>query len=320
MAVDDKYSIVDMDDAHKAILGFKEVRGQHFYGMTDSGQGGDPDDLVKFPIGATDHKVIYGSRQPMPKTTRNPALEMPSVTAMKYMGQLPTKKISIETVIPKPVAVFLHSGHGAGSTAFNISTFSSIFGGDMQLTDAVARMLTGGTVSTLGNAGSTLGGHITDVTSGITNLLGGSATSLINLTKPDQTIPFLSSLSTMLSSGQQLYSNDTFATGLTVAHEVSTFLNSLTGSSNYGSLLSNLSQFQGLNTTQLNSLLQGGISGAIPQLLNSALSSFGNLGQAFNGATDLLGNIAGVINPVTTAPSTGRKTVLAHMVMPEGMF
>lgn len=239
-------------DIIMAIRGMLMNDGQyHFSTKSQQGSGDDAQTLDK-TIGATLYKIKNGERQPMNKTIKNPMLEAPTAMAQRYFGQLPQFKVSMDAVMPKIAGIFHEAQQGAGMSGFNFSNLSNFAGGAMQLTDAISTIMTGGETSGLSNAASTMTTAMQGLTSIVADLTGAQAHSLIDLTQPSQSIPFMSAMSQALGGASStIFSTDIFSTGYTIAAEVNQYLQQQSGGSiQYSNILNQIA-----NETQINNIV-----------------------------------------------------------------
>lgn len=281
MAVKEE-TIKTVFDVAEAKLGYKFNQGQHFYG----GDVASNDDPVEKVIGATVYKIKNGQRLPTNVQTNNPALEMPSKLGMTLFGQSPIWKIAMDQVIGKKVGVFGNATNGAGLSGFNFTNLP-IFGGSMQMTDAIATMMTGGNTS--GLSSGLLVSHINDVVSQVGSLVGASGASLIELNNKDHAIPFLNALSTVFGGGSSGFSIDTFANGMKLAQAATDYLTNLAGGQvAYGKILENVG------------------SAALGQV------------SAATSSVNVLGGVVGA--PVVPPVVKQGTQILAHIIKAQGQF
>lgn len=257
MAIQEQ-EIKTLFDLAEAKLGFKHNKGQHFFGGDQNANS----DAIEKIMGATVYKIKNGTRLPSNVQTNNPALEAPGKLGMTLFGQSPIWKVAMDQVIPKTVGVFGNAVNGAGLSGFNFTNLP-IFGGSMQLTDAISKIMTGGNTS--GLSSGLLVNHIKDVVSQVSSLVGASGSSLIELNNKDHVIPFMNAFATVLGGGTNGFTIDTFAAGMKLAQSATDFLTSQAGGSvAYGKILENVgSAALGQVSAATNSIdALGGIVGA----------------------------------------------------------
>lgn len=238
------FDIHDIISGKRAMPPDAGINGQFYYGMVKNADA-EAGQLLDKIQGATIYKIKNGQRQPMPQTTKNPMLETKSVMAQRFFGALPQWKAAMDSVFAKMVAVFRAPQQGAGLSAFNFSNMAS-FSNPMMLVDAVAgNMLSGTALSSGQMADASIINPILSAASNISSMLGAQLHSVIDLTQPDQMIPFMNAFSSNAAqqSGLGLFSNDVFSEGLQIASAVQQHLAQLAGGqSQYSAILDAVAQ------------------------------------------------------------------------------
>lgn len=226
-----------LGDIKDMIAGYAHKAQAEFFGSKQS-HPGNPSDTLAEIMGATLAKLKNGQRQPMNKTARNPMEEESTAMAMKYFGQGPTHKISIDNVFPKIIGVFSAEQGGAGASSFNFSNLPS-FGGSMQLVDVIAKVVTGGGVL---SADSGMIPSVLAMADQVKSIVGGGVDlhTMVDMSRPDHMIPMMNAMSSAFGAQDtpDLFGEDIFQQGYLLAGDVQGHLASLVGgSASYSKIL-----------------------------------------------------------------------------------
>lgn len=168
-------------DIISLIKGHTTIDLHHFFGNNSTAQGPQKDDPTDY-VGGTHPFIKNGKRNPMSQTTNNPNLMLPTVMAMRFLGQFAKIKSTMDQVITRPLAVFPNPTNGAAMSAYNFMN-NKTFNQGISLQNITATVLLGSqALASQITQGHQLFDSISNLASGIGSFAGSiPGSQILNL-------------------------------------------------------------------------------------------------------------------------------------------
>ena len=139
--------------------------------------------------------IVLGQSIPTQKQTNNPLLKEPSYIGKAFFGESAVGLPAFDQVFSKKIAMFQESSGSIATSSFMFQNTG--MGKSQTLTDGISRILTGSSSNNLGTKTKTL---VESITNDVSNLLGSDINTMVELSREDNAIPVMISLSTRISN------------------------------------------------------------------------------------------------------------------------
>jgi len=162
-------------------------------------------------------QLVLGQSVPPSVICRNPMMQPPSYAGRAFFGEGMTPRMSSDQMFCRRIATFPSNPAGSGLMSFQMQNFGS-FGGGLSITNMLSLVTLGTPVApTVGS----LGLQIASLASNISSIMGGSTSSIVDVRRSDNAIPFMIAASAALTGDTKSpFSTSVFSTGWKVASSV----------------------------------------------------------------------------------------------------
>lgn len=163
-------------------------------------------------------KLVLGQSVPPSVTCRNPMMQPPSYAGRAFFGEGMTPRMSVDQMFCRRIATFPSNPAGSGLMSFQMQNFGSFGGGGLSITNMLSLVTLGTPVAPTGGS---LGLQIASLASNISSIMGGPVSSIVDVRRSDNAIPFMIATSAALTGDTRCpFSTSVFSTGWKVAASV----------------------------------------------------------------------------------------------------
>lgn len=197
----------------------------YFFNMVKPATG-EAIDFKSF-LGGTIPKTEDGKRIPMNKQANNPALTAPTVTGMKFFGQLPLFKAAVDQLHAKKIGVFPTATHGAGMNAFDFQN-NDLFKSADSLMNIVGKIMFGAQAGNIKDESHQLFNPLKALADQVGKGGGADSKTQINPSGDAQKLIQMCAAG-FTKDGKNPFSGSALSDGVSMAKDVSQYIKKLTG-------------------------------------------------------------------------------------------
>lgn len=197
----------------------------YFFNMVKPATG-EAIDFKSF-LGGTIPKTEDGKRIPMNKQANNPALTAPTITGMKFFGQLPLFKAAVDQLHAKKIGVFPTATHGAGMNAFDFQN-NDLFKSADSLMNIVGKIMFGAQAGNIKDESHQLFNPLKALADQVGKGGGADSKTQINPSGDAQKLIQMCAAG-FTKDGKNPFSGSALSDGVSMAKDVSQYIKKLTG-------------------------------------------------------------------------------------------
>lgn len=166
-------------------------------------------------MGSFMSEMIMGQRIATSTLANNPMLTAPSYAGKSFFGEAPVSLPAVDQVFCRRVGAFGTTTGGSGTVSFGMQNFASM-GGSLSIASVVSMLSTGS--SMIPSPTTFFGKQMQTMTTNVCSNLNVPTTSLIEMRRSDNAIPFKMALSAaMVGENFSPFGSDPFSSGWKLA-------------------------------------------------------------------------------------------------------
>jgi len=163
-------------------------------------------------------ELVTGSRLSTQQIARNPNLSPPSYQGKAFFGESMVSLPAVDQLFARKVGAFSLESSAVGALSFGLQNFGS-FSSGIPINQVISKFTTGS--FSIPDPSSFIGGNMNTLINNTTNILNVSPTSVIEMFRGDNAIPFMTGFSAAISEQvQSIFSIDIFSEGWNMASSV----------------------------------------------------------------------------------------------------
>lgn len=163
-------------------------------------------------------ELVTGSRITTQQIARNPTLSPPSYQGKAFFGESLVSLPAVDQLFARKVGAFSLENSAIGALSFGLQNFGS-FSNGLPINQVISKFTTGS--FSIPDPSTFIGQNMDTLINNTTNLLNVGPTSVIDMFRGDNAIPFMTSFSAAaIDQVQSLFNVDVFAEGWNMASSV----------------------------------------------------------------------------------------------------